>query len=49
VAIKPPAFTIFVNDPNFVHFSYNRYLENQIRQNFDFTGTPIKLLYRKRD
>ena len=49
VAIKPPVFTIFVNDPNFVHFSYNRYLENQIRQNFDFTGTPIKLLYRKRD
>ena len=49
VAIKPPTFTIFVNDPEFVHFSYNRYLENQIRQNFDFEGSPIKLLYRKRD
>ena len=49
VAIQPPAFTIFVNDPAFVHFSYQRYLENQIRNNFDFTGTPIKLLFRKRD
>ena len=49
VAINPPAFTIFVNDPAFVHFSYQRYLENQIRNNFDFTGTPIKLLFRKRD
>lgn len=49
VAINPPTFTIFVNDPNFVHFSYDRYLENQIRKTFDFTSTPIKLLYRKRD
>lgn len=49
VAINPPAFTIFVNDPAFVHFSYERYLENQVRQNFDFTGSPIKLLFRKRD
>ena len=49
VAINPPAFTIFVNEPEYVHFSYQRYLENQIRSNFDFTGTPIKLLFRKRD
>jgi GTP-binding protein len=49
VAVNPPAFTIFVNDPAFVHFSYERYLENQVRQNFDFTGSPIKLLFRKRD
>ena len=49
VAVQPPAFTIFVNDPTYVHFSYQRYLENQIRNNFDFTGTPIKLLFRKRD
>ena len=49
VAINPPAFTIFVNDPAYVHFSYQRYLENQIRNNFDFSGTPIKLLFRKRD
>lgn len=49
VGIKPPTFAIFVNDPNFVHFSYMRYLENQLRKNFDFFGTPIKLLLRKRD
>ena len=49
VAIKPPAFAFSVNDPAFVHFSYDRYLENQIRKNFDFEGSPIKLLYRKRD
>lgn len=49
VGIKPPAFAFSVNDPAHVHFSYNRYLENQIRKNFDFEGSPIKLLYRKRD
>ena len=49
VAINPPTFAIFVNDPNYVHFSYDRYLENQIRKHFDFEATPIKLLYRKRD
>ena len=49
VAIKPPAFAISCNSPEYVHFSYDRYLENQIRKNFDFTGSPIKLLYRKRD
>lgn len=49
VGIDPPTFAIFVNDPNFVHFSYMRYLENQLRKNFDFFGTPIKLVLRKRD
>lgn len=49
VGIKPPTFAIFLNDPNFVHFSYLRYLENQLRSNFDFFGTPIKLILRKRD
>ncbi len=49
VAVMPPTFTLFVNDPNFVHFSYHRYLENQFRKAFDFDGTPIKLLLRKRD
>lgn len=49
VGIKPPTFAIFVNEPNFIHFSYMRYLENQLRNNFDFFGTPIKLLLRKRD
>ena len=49
VGVEPPTFAIFVNDPNFVHFSYMRYLENQLRKNFDFFGTPIKLELRKRD
>ncbi len=49
VGTKPPAFTVSVNNPNYIHFSYSRYLENKIRENFDFEGTPIKLLYRKKD
>lgn len=49
VGVEPPTFAIFVNDPEFVHFSYMRYLENQLRKNFDFFGTPIKLVLRKRD
>ncbi len=49
VAITPPTFVIFVNEPYYVHFSYLRYLENQLRKNFDFYGTPIKLILRKRD
>lgn len=48
VAIEPPTFVIFVNDPDLMHFSYARYLENQIRQAFDFSGTPIHLIKRKR-
>lgn len=49
VGIEPPTFAIFLNDPKFVHFSYLRYLENQLRQSFDFFGTPIKIELRKRD
>ncbi len=49
VSIKPPTFLIFVNDPKYVHFSYTRYLENRIREAFDFTGTPIKIIYRKKE
>lgn len=49
VGVEPPTFTFFVNDPKFLHFSYYRYLENQIRKNFDFFATPIKLEFRKRD
>ena len=49
VGIEPPTFAFFVNDPKFLHFSYYRYLENQIRKNFDFFATPIKLEFRKRD
>ena len=48
VATKPPTFAIFVNNPDFVHFSYLRYLNNQFRNAIDFTGTPIKLLLRKK-
>ena len=49
VGTKPPTFAIFLNDPSYVHFSYLRYLENQLRKNFNFFGTPIKLSLRKRD
>jgi GTPase len=48
VAIKPPTFLLFVNNPDFVHFSYMRYLNNQVRDKIDFTGTPIKLILRKK-
>ncbi|MFT9004992.1 MAG: ribosome biogenesis GTPase Der [Liquorilactobacillus hordei] len=48
VAIKPPTFVVFVNDPELMHFSYQRFLENQIRDSFDFTGTPVHLIERKR-
>ncbi len=49
VATKPPTFVVFVNNPDFVHFSYERYLLNQFRKAFDFQGTPIKLLIRKKE
>lgn len=48
VAVQPPTFVIFVNDPDLMHFSYSRYLENRIRESFDFTGTPIHLIKRRR-
>ncbi|ATF41314.1 ribosome biogenesis GTPase Der [Weissella paramesenteroides] len=48
VAIQPPTFVVFVNDPELMHFSYERFLENQIRKSFDFTGTPIHLIKRAR-
>lgn len=46
--IKPPKFTFRVNNKGLVHFSYERYLENKIRENFDFTGTPIELQFKNR-
>lgn len=49
VSTKPPTFVIFVNDPKLVHFSYKRYLENRMRELFEFTGTPIKFIFRKRE
>ncbi len=46
VAIRPPSFAFFVNDPAIVHFSYLRYLENYLRKSFQLTGTPIRLFLR---
>jgi GTPase len=46
--IKPPTFQIFVNHPDYVHFSYLRYLHNAFREAIDFTGTPIKFVLRKK-
>jgi GTP-binding protein len=48
VAVGPPTFVIFVNDPELIHFSYRRYLENRIRAEYGFLGTPIKLIFRQR-
>lgn len=48
VESKPPTFVFFVNDSNALHFSYERYLENQLRQSFEFKGTGIKLVFRER-
>ncbi|MPN59065.1 GTPase Der [bioreactor metagenome] len=49
VSVKPPTFAIFVNDPELMHFSYERYLENQIRKSFGFQGTPLRFLIRGKD
>lgn len=48
VAVKPPTFVVFVNDPELMHFSYERFLENKIRDAFGFVGTPIKIYARRR-
>ena len=48
VSIKPPTFVLFCNDPKTAHFSYTRYLENCLRNAFDFSGTPISIIYRQR-
>jgi GTP-binding protein len=45
---KPPMFIFFINDYSALHFSYERYLENQLRQSFDFSGTGIKMVFRER-
>jgi GTP-binding protein len=47
-AVKPPVFVMFINDKKLTHFSYTRYLENQIRNTFGFRGTPIRFIYRER-
>lgn len=48
IGTKPPTFVFFVNDPEALHFSYERYLENKLRESFDFSGTGIKLIFRER-
>lgn len=48
VSVCPPTFVLFVNDPAFMHFSYNRYIENRLRDTFNFSGTPISIICRER-
>lgn len=48
VATKPPTIVCFVNDPDLMHFSYERYLENKIRAAFDFEGTPLRIFTRRK-
>ena len=47
--VKPPKFTFNVNNKGLVHFSYERYLENKIRENFDFEGTPIEITFKNKN
>ena len=49
VAIAPPTFVLFVNDEQLLHFSYRRYLENKLRDAFDFNGNPIRIIARKKN
>lgn len=48
VSVKPPTFVMFINDKKLTHFSYTRYIENQIRTTFGFRGTPVRFIYRER-
>lgn len=48
VAIAPPTFVLSCNDPELMHFTYERFIENQLRQAFDFEGTPIRVIARKK-
>ena len=48
VSVKPPTFVLFVNNSNLMHYSYKRYIENQVRESFGFVGTPIRFLIRNR-
>ncbi len=49
VSVCPPTFVLFTNEPEYLHFSYKRYLENRLRESFGFEGTPIHIICRKRD
>jgi GTPase len=48
VSVNPPTFVLFCNNPSFAHFTYTRYLENRLRESFDFSGSPINIIYRER-
>ena len=48
VSVKPPTFVIFVNDKQLMHYSYERYLINTLRNNFGFEGTPIRFIIREK-
>ena len=48
VETKPPHFVFFVNDPDLLHFSYQRYLENRLREKFGFAGSPVHFTFRPR-
>jgi GTP-binding protein len=47
--VNPPTFVFFSNHPELIHFSYSRYLENKIREHWDFTGTPINIVFRRKN
>ena len=46
VSVEPPTFVLFINSDDLIHFSYKRYLENKVREAFDFEGTPIHIIFR---
>ena len=48
VSTAPPTIVLFVNDPDFMHFSYERYIKNRLRETFNFDGTPIRIVLKKR-
>jgi len=48
VAVRPPSFVVSVNHPESLHFSYKRYVVNQLREAFGFGGVPIRVFYRRR-
>ena len=48
VRSDPPTFMIYVNDPKLMHFSYTRYLENRLREEYGFLGTPIRIVMKSR-
>jgi GTP-binding protein len=48
-AVRPPTFVIFVNDLELFHYSYERYIENQLRKSYGFEGTPIRFIHRERE